>query len=331
VAEAMAQPVPVLHRIVLDGAEPETELGTAAALLAEAAEPPDRAAPAAPPSLLITRLTGKARALGRFQPDPPAGAGTFVRRLTGGVECAYGEGVVSVCVVVPDLMAFAGLPFLDKLINRAVRGTVRGLAVPGLRAAYGGRDFVSAAGRPVGLVGMTSKGGAALFQAVLGLTTPARGDAAWASLLELVPDLTFEALAAALARGHERATSRTVVDHPAPAPVPSAPTGPDPDLVWGPAVDVPIGRLAAGLRLDPAGKVEALGLRGDFMADAGFVPAMGRALAGRVPDRGAVLGAVEEVLEDPARHAVPGVPDPNAIVTAVLAAAGGESMHAVRV
>lgn len=319
----------IVHRIILDGADPATELGVTAALLAEAD-------PAAPPTLVLARLTGAARAVGRFQPAP-AGPGAFVRRHTGGVACAYGAGVVSVALVLPDLMAFGGVPFLDKVINRAVRGTVRGLASLGLKAAYGGRDFLSAAGRRVGLVAMAGEaGGPCLFQAVLGLAVPARGGedpdaAAWVALAELVPDLDFGCLAEALTRGHRKATGRTVVDRPAPAPRPAPPAAPDPDLAWGPAVAVPIGRLAAGLRLDGSGGVEALGLAGDFMADGGLVAALGDALRGRVPDRGAVTRAVEELLADPARHAVPGVPDPNAIVNAVLAAAQGERNHAVHV
>jgi len=326
-----AVPHRIVHRIILDGADPATELGVTAALLAEA-----RSDLGAPPTLVVTRLTGAARALGRFQPAP-AGPGTFVRRHTGGVACAYGDGIVSVGLVLPDLMAFGGVPFLDKVINRAVRGTVRCLASLGLKTAYGGRDYLSAAGRRVGLVAMAAEaGGPCLFQAVLGLTVPARAgedlDAdAWVSLAELVPDLGFGALAEALSRGHHKATGRTVADRPAPAALPARPEAPDPDLAWGPRVVVPIGHLAAGLRLDPRGGVAALGLAGDFMADGGLVPALGRALLGRIPDRGAVTRAVEELLADPARHAVPGVPDANAIVNAVLAAANGEKFHAVHV
>jgi hypothetical protein len=320
----------VLHRIVLDGADPRLEFGVTAALLAEA-----RPDPAAPPTLVITRLTGAARALGRFQPAPAA-PGSWVRRHTGGVACAYGAGMVSVVLVLPDLMAFGGVPFLDKVINRAVRGTVRGLASLGLAAAYGGRDFIAAAGRRVGLVAMAAEaGGPCLFQAVLGLDAPARAgkdvNGAWAALKELVPDLDFGPLAEALTRGHLKATGRTVLDRPAPAPQDVPPAAPEPNLAWGPAVAVPIGHLAAGLRLDRAGGVEARGLAGDFMADGGLVPALARALAGRVPDRGAVTRAVEELLADPARHVVPGVPDPNAIVNAVLAAAEGERSHVVHV
>lgn len=319
-------PAPELHRIVLDGADAATELGVASALLAAAA-----AEPGAPPTLLVTRLTGDAHALGRFQPDPAASEG-HVRRHTGGLACAYGAGIVSVCLVVPDRMAFAGVPFLDKLVNRAVRGTVRGLSSLGLKAAYGGRDFVSTDGRRAGLVSMAAEAdGASLFQAVLGLAVPARDGEEWAPLAELVPDLDFKGLADALTRGHEKATGRTVVDRPAPTPAAAAPAGPEPDLAWGPPVPVPIGTLAAGLRLDAEGKVAALGLRGEFMADTGFVSALGDALRGHVPEIGAVTRAVEEVLADPARHAVPGVPDPTAIVSAVVAAAGGEGRHAVRV
>jgi hypothetical protein len=320
---------PMLHRIVLDGADAETELGVTAALLADAASDPTASA-----TLLVTRLTGTGRALGRFQPEP-ATPGAHVRRHTGGHACAYGDGIVSVCLVVPDLMAFAGVPFLDKLVNRAVRGTVRGLSSLGLKAAYGGRDFVTADGRRAGLVSMAAEaGGASLFQAVLGLTTPARDagpDAPWAPLADLVTDLDFKGLGDALTRGHEKATGRTVVDRPAPAPTPVDRAGPDPGLVWGAPVPVPIGALAAGLRRDAGGRVEALGLRGDFMADNGFIPALEAALRGEVPDTGAVSRAVEELLADPARHVVPGVPDPNAIVDAVVAAAEGERSHAVSV
>jgi len=335
----VAPPPPSPRLAVYDGIAPERELAAVGALLAAAR---DRALP---PTLTISRLTGDATAPGRFQPA----SGTTVRRHTGGPACRYGAGQVSACLVVPDLEAAVGVPFLDKIVNRCVRGCIQGLAALSLRAVYGGRDHLVANGRRVALVALAAEaGGPCLFQAVLGLEAapaPAPGGPGsegppWAALADLSPGLTFGRLAEALAAGYRADTSvdldRAVTPPAAGAPDPGAPpAGPDadPTLTWGAAEPVPIGTVSAGLRLGPDGAVEALALAGEAMLDDGAAPALATALRGERPTEAAVTRAVEAVFADPARHVALGVPDRRALVRAVLAAATlfRSSRDAVRV
>lgn len=334
-----------LHLAVHDGIAPRDELAAVAGRLAAAAADPDL-----PPTLMVGRLTGAALAFGRFQrPTPPEpDAPVRVRRHTGGRACAYGEGQVSLCLVLPDLPAWAGLPDLDKVVNRCVRGVLKGLGSLGLRAVYGGRDFLTADGRRAALVCMGARAeGPRLFQAVLGLTAPPVGgltgapdDGAgppWAPLASLSPGLDFARLVEALAGGYAAAGDRTVA--PAPpvpagqAPDPPSVPGDDYGTVWGEPVAVPVGTLSVGLRAAPDGTLGALILAGELMVDDGAAAALTRALAGRPLGPEAVRDAVRDVFADPARHAVLGVPDLSAIERAILATAENwrSSDHAVRV
>jgi hypothetical protein len=320
---------PTLRLIVRDATAPAEELGIAAALRRAAA---DRAAP---PTLLISRLTGDAAALGRFQRAADPEGNETLRRHTGGAAVPYGEGRVSLCLVAPDLEAVADVPFLDKVVNRCVRGCVKGLAGLGLKALYGGRDYLTADRRPVALVGMAvGEGGTVLFQAVLGHTAPATPvrpapKGPWATLVDLAPGLAFADLAEALASGYAAATGRALeaADAPAPAPLPFGPEDPA-GLIWGPPVPVPIGTVSAGARLGPDGTLAELALAGELMVDDGAARALRDALAETAPDKtapdaAAVGRAVHAVFKDPARHAVLGVPDPDDITRAVMGAISG--------
>lgn len=323
-----------LRVIIRDTVAPGEELGIAAALRRAAA---DRATP---PTLLIGGLTGGATALGRFQ-RATSPKGEAFRRHTGGAAVPYGAGRVSLCLVAPSLEAVADVPFLDKVVNRCVRGCVKGLAGLGLKALYGGRDYLTAERRPVALVSMAvGEGGECLFQAVLGHTAPATPvrpapDAPWTPLADLVPGLAFADLARALASGYAAATGRSLeaVDAPAPEPLPFGPEDPA-GLAWGAPVPVPIGTVSAGARLGPGGTLADLALAGELMVDDGAAGALRDALAGTDPDAAAVGRAVRAVFADPARHAVLGVPDPDDITRAILGAITGaheKETHVARV
>jgi len=318
-----------LRLAVHDGIEPRRELANLASHLAAAATSPD-----APPTLIVSRLTGVALAYGRFQRPTPPGpdAPVRVRRHSAGAACAYGEGQVSVCLVVPDLVAWADIPFLDKVVNRCVRGTIRALGSLGLRAVYGGRDHLVADGHRVAVVGMAAagEGGPCLFQAILGHTAPpvlalpggpADVGPPWSCLDALRPGLEFSSLASALADAY--GAGRTVEAAPAvpegEALDPPSVPGDDFGTLWGDPEPVPIGTVSVGLRGTPDGTLSALVLGGELMVDDGAAAALTRALAGRPLDPETVQGAVQAVFADPARHAVLGVPDLGALGRAVLA------------
>lgn len=335
----MAGGAPILRLIVRDPVAPRDELATVAALLQAASA--DRTAP---PTLLISRLTGRAAALGRFQrADAAPAGGECLRRHTGGTAVPYGEGLVSLCLVAPDLGAVAGVPFLDKVVNRCVRGCVKGLSSLGLRTMYGGRDFLLADRRRVALVGMAiAEGGTALFQAVLGHTAPATppagapaADGPWTPLTDLLPGLAFAALADALASGYAAATGRALEKADAPVPDAAPPALEDPPgLAWGAPVAVPIGTVAAGVRLAPDGTLADLSLAGEMMMDDGAAGAIRNALAGVRPDEAAVRRAVSAAFTDPTRHTVLGIPKLEDIARAILGAtaeARKKETHAARV
>lgn len=93
--------------------------------------------------LWIVEPTSPATLLGAFQP------GEAPRRASGGAEVALGPGTLHVMLALPSLAMLEARPSV--ILNRAVRPFLRALTRKGALAHYFGRDWVSAAGRPVAL------------------------------------------------------------------------------------------------------------------------------------------------------------------------------------
>jgi len=332
---------------VYDGISGADELALVAARLA------DSSADAAP-RLMISRLTGHATALGRHQRETTtlvANHGQpLLRRLGSGRATAYGDGQVSLCLIVPDLHAYAGVHDPIKVINRGVRGLLRALKTFGLRAIYGGRDMVTVQRRPVALLSMEAltgealssealPGGVCMFQAIIGLSRQAMPDSAclqmaaaaglggepWMPLAEVVDAITFERLVEAIVSGYGKETGRELLPSQpdaAPAPLPNRP-GDGEGYTWSAPVTVPIGRLQAGVRVAD-GSLADTALCGDFIVGSAALVDLSAALSGAAPEPRSVGLAVDRVFAGELGHSILGVSDLGVIRDAILQAAADD-------
>jgi len=95
--------------------------------------------------LWIVEPTASATMFGAYQPTAAP------RRASGGAEVALGPGTLHVMLALPSL-AMLELARPAVILNRAVRPLLRALTRKGALAHYFGRDWISAAGRPIALV-----------------------------------------------------------------------------------------------------------------------------------------------------------------------------------
>jgi hypothetical protein len=304
--------------VLLDGVEPERELGVCGALLAETGDPDG--------AVVAARLRGSALALGRWQPGR-AGA---LRRWTGGRATHFGDGVLCLGAIAPEPQAWlderAQLPG-PRLLNRWARGLLAGLGAMGVQAAYPGRDFATANGRQVAMLGLErTRSGRLLFHAVIGATRahPAEPDPEFPGLPPYPQTSSIEAEGGdpsqlrALARGLVQRFGLDAVESAAPEPGP-LPSDPTPPGVCGPAVRIPIGRLCAALELSPDGCIARARLLGDWIAASSDLEALETALAGAEPSDAALEALAARWLARPGAIAI-GVTDPRQIAGALRAA-----------
>ncbi len=243
-------------------------------------------------ALVVAELTGEAASLGRLQRAGSSLAKHEVRRLSGGRSTRYGDGVVSLCALLPSPRAWfpeAGSLTGPRLLNRLVRGLLAGLSRLGLPASYPGRDFVSANGRRLAYVSLSREpSGVLLFQAVLGVGAPyttEEREPSWPGLplapaasslaRERVPTPEFEPLASALCAGFAAKFELTLDDTPltsdearlfeadARPPLVEAELA---ELSCAGALATPIGALEAHVALDAGGRLARVRLRGDWIA-----------------------------------------------------------------
>jgi len=133
-------------------------------------------------TLRVYTLAGQGISLGRYHALPPGLAeaaresgSVLFRRLTGGKVLPCGEGFIGFSLALPhrsallfdDALSLA--PF--QVMNRYVRGVLKGLRAAGIEAFYPGRDLVTVRGRLLGCVSFTTqRAGALLFEGLLGAT-----------------------------------------------------------------------------------------------------------------------------------------------------------------
>jgi hypothetical protein len=93
----------------------------------------------------------------------------------GGTKVAIGEGDVYIGLALEKSNALVADCDPSRLINRHVRPLLRALSKGGVKAMYGGRDFISAKGERVGWVGMqhAAETGRAAFEAIIPTSNPA--------------------------------------------------------------------------------------------------------------------------------------------------------------
>lgn len=152
-----------------------------------------KAAKSREPVLRCSTMAGPSLRFGRYQRLPAAlferqaGAATVEaqRRLTGGRLIPGGEGFLHVSFVMPRAVEILPNSFPkplppEKVINRYVRGILRGLNRLGARSFYPGRDFLTAQSKKVGWVSFeVDEAGAVLLECVLAWRQTFAVAAAW--------------------------------------------------------------------------------------------------------------------------------------------------------
>ena len=285
---------------------------------------------------VVAQLAGRTRVLGRYQLASDTSGASVVRRLTGGVETRYGDGILSLSLVAPNPWSWlreAGVRRGDRLLNRYVRALLPGLAKLGLRAVYLGRDFVSVSRRRVVYV-TADRGpdGVFLFQAIIGADAryacDGRASRGAAGLPPLPPASSLGAelgaptsclvatenalLASAAAYFGFEWVEQRVVAAPAPrsddeARPPSDPSAPS---LRGP-VEIPIGRLYAEVASTPQGGLARVRFHGDWIAGSGDVGELEAALAGAAREE--IADVVRRWFNTPERLAI-GLASPEPVI-----------------
>jgi len=344
----------------LAAVDPLRELASTAQLMASVARGRERGEGGA---IQLATLRGEARALGRYQQlaraleaplgehDPTQSPANLVRRWTGGHATAYGDGILSISLILPGpsawLSAAESIP-AEKLLNRHVRGLLRAFSALGAPAFYPGRDCVTVSARPVAYVSCERDAlGVCLVQAVVGLSRPYRVEknaqtgpeeetgAQAISLAELlrgpadlgerVGDAVLAAYAARHGLSLDAATlsgleSQAVAEREARLRL----HGPREDSVEGMVGSglfaTPIGGLEAFVVLEQSRTLGRVRILGDFIADSAGVAELEEALRMRPADWHSVDGAVERILGGP-EHFTLGLRERQTVTHAVLEAA----------
>jgi hypothetical protein len=263
-------------------------------------------------TLVVAELDGPHVVLGRWQRARSAvhlaacgATGLRVtRRLGGGRAALCTPGTVGVLLAVPPGAGLGReIVGADKVLNRHVRGLLRGLRGAGAArgAFYFGRDVVVADKQQVALVSQDgAAGGTALFEALVaareplalpaGLSAypphgdPRAGGPPCASLAGIGGGpRPFEAVAEAIVSGYAEVTGVALArDEQAPgeAEAPGPPVDED-EAGWAESgvADVPIGFVEALVRREGA-TLAAARLRGDFIAPGFVVSDLETSLAG---------------------------------------------------
>lgn len=112
------------------------------------------------------------------------------RRTTTGRSARLRGTTLLHLIALPSVSALAADGTRDNLLNRNVRGWLRGYSRLGLRAAYFGRDVLHLDRRPVGLLGYDIQAdGGALIELLVGVEAPVFDDPGAAALQELFAEL----------------------------------------------------------------------------------------------------------------------------------------------
>ncbi len=301
-------------------------LAEGAALAARVAWPD---APAV--ALYGAALTGDSVTLGAHQRSAHAldlarlrARGTHaVRRATGGPTYRAGEGVAYLALGLRTASTLLDCP-RDRVLNRNVRGALAGLGAAGLPVHYFGREFLSLDRRPaIGCGWSRDARGHVLLEFFVGATAhhvpdptciayPPRTDAAMTPKAPLTFAEAFAArrpgdaapdadalVACVLARGWV-ATYGLDAAPTAPPDVASLAdlaardaARPDDDdaLRWSGPREVPIGFVAAGLRVT-GGLVADARLAGDFFADDDGAARLRDAIVGGPPTPERLVAAI---------------------------------------
>lgn len=201
-------------------------------------------------------VRGPALILGARQRDAAVWNGNAsLRRATTGTEFFVGDIAVWWSLGLPRIDALFPDALGATLLNRNVRGFLRGFTAQGVPASYLGREFIAVQGASGAVLGYdVSDGGAVLIEVVAGWTHPldvplsqrlptSARRAAGVALASRAPDQTPRGFARAVAEAVAARSGRSLREAPAFEALP-APAWVEPTLRG--AVRVPIGVLEAG-------------------------------------------------------------------------------------
>lgn len=309
------------------------------------------------PLLKISRPTGQAVVLGRFQRASSAlqleacetQGLVRLRRLSGGSTSMLGDGRLHVALVLPS----RGNPLEcepRQFLQRYGAGVIRALSQLGLKARYHGKDLVSIEDRPVGIMSFElAPDGTALLEVILGLAAPWHPEASLMAypsrskeesaatrlshLAEEMPeaDLTgldghlIEAFAELLEAAPEpkelSPLERTRVSslmHRVELTEESPDKKPTYLKAWDSRlVEEAIGFVEASVRLTQGRFLRDVWIHGDFMADSGGVEDLQEKLKMVPVKRRAVALVIDDVLGAP-DHVIMGIRRLGSILEAIL-------------
>lgn len=259
--------------------------------------------PPTTPTLHVGVFEDEAIVLGAFQraTEISHAEARLVRRASGGGAVCVGRGTVWVALDLPIAAALIHDASIDKVLNRYVRPLLRAVTrASGSPARYFGRDWISVAGRPVGVVAWSHEAATdrVTFEAFVAVSTPlAVGERATfmekapATLREVAPRADEQRLLDEIADAYAELAS-SVVDgtlEPRDAALDSAPSL-DP---WLATREEAIGLVACGR--DPRGQ---LVIGGELMASRDALARLGDTLAslGPAPSSEEVSAALHDAL-----------------------------------
>ena len=157
--------MPTLSLLVQSHVTPEESLGWDRRLREEVAN-------GAPGVLRLYRLPGDVLSLGRYHFTPQGGP--IHRRHSGGRAMACGAGFLGLGLVLPHRSALVSPePFAlspDQVMNRCIRGILRGLEGGGVPVLYPGRDTITSMRQLIGFVSFdVDERGVLLFEAIVAI------------------------------------------------------------------------------------------------------------------------------------------------------------------
>jgi len=331
--------MPSLQVALLPGCDPARFLRVEAGLLARGlAEPLLVVASFATPVIMLGRHQ-RAAAVVDLAAVRSRGL-PLLRRAGGGRSLFAAKGTAGVFLYTPpgEVLVAPAFP-ADRITNRYVRGLLSALRSLGAeRAAYFGRDFVSADKRQLAIVSQeATMAGALAFEAfvpmeqslalpvalALGTShsdTRAGGPPA-ASLAEFSGGpVAFERLAAALAEGWGKLSGRECTPLAGALPEGELPPAQEDEvgLSGSGPVEIPIGFLEV-LTGVAAGRLVGPRLRGEFISPAETVRALERALEGAPLDEVEIGRRVDAAFHGPGAF-LHGVRELGTVALAVMAA-----------
>jgi lipoate-protein ligase A len=315
--------MPTLSLLVQPAITPDESLGWDRRLRKEVAE-------GAPGVLRLYRFPGDVLSLGRYHFTPRGGP--VHRRHSGGRAMACGAGFLGLGLVLPHRSALVSSePFAlspDQVMNRCIRGVLRGLEAGGVPVLYPGRDTITSARKLLGFASFdVDDRGVLLFEAIVAvdrdlsllphLLDRIDPDGVVPTSMLLPDDATsvaqvlgrtprIEEIAEMIVGGYQAAGQELSF-------VPYEGTGSPPpaDDAWlcqrvvraeldhRATIPTMLGTLEAHVALAADGTIDDVTLAGDFIADAAAIAALERELRGCPVQRMAVGGITAAAFAKP--------------------------------